>query len=127
MRSRGRLTLISCLLVGGSSFLAAQTLTPSPASLSFSAQFSGTADTRQLAITASNNAAVTFAVFSNQPWLKVPQPPASGFVTPATLTITADPSGLNSASYTGQLQLVSASSTVTVNVTFVVSPIGVSP
>jgi uncharacterized protein (TIGR03437 family) len=127
MRSRARLTLLSFLIAGGSSFLAAQTLQPNPASLSFSARVGGAIDTRSLSVTTSNNTTVTFAMFSDQPWLKIPVPPPAGFTTPTTQTIMADPSGMNSGTYTGHLQLVSASSTVTLNVTFVVSTIGVTP
>ena len=113
------------LVTAGWHVLSAQTVTLTPTALSFSSLTGGAADTRQL--TVGSSASVPFAIFSNQPWLKVPSPPAGGFMTPATLTITADPTGLAAGSFSGVLTIATGSANATVNVTFVVSPIGVSP
>ena len=113
------------LATAGWHVLSAQTVTLTPAALSFSSLTGGAADTRQLTVGSSTS--VPFAIFSNQPWLKVPSPPAGGFMTPATLTITADPTGMSAGSYSGVLTIATGTSNATVNATFVISPIGVSP
>jgi len=64
MRIRTVLPLIAISLAGASSYLAAQTLTANPTSLTLSARVGGSADTKQLSISAPANAAVQFAIFS---------------------------------------------------------------
>ena len=126
MRIPGLLGLTPILLAtAGWHLLSAQTVTLTPAALSFSSLTGGAADTRQLTVGSSTS--VPFAIFSNKSWLKVPSPPAGGFMTPATLTITADPTGMAAGSYSGALTIATGTSNATVNVTFVISPIGVSP
>jgi hypothetical protein len=142
IRSFSVLTLIfGSLATGGLPRLQAQTgsgtVTVDKSSLTFSAQNQGAVVSQPLQVTSSAGA-VQFSVFSNvnsSPfWLKVslpgstPQSAVSG-TTPATVTVTADPTGLAPGNYTSSLSLFGAgsSSAVTVNVTFAVSTIGVSP
>ena len=138
MRSFSVLALIlSSLAAGGPRALSAQTVTVDKTSLIFSAQNQGAAVSEPLQVTSSAGA-VQFSVFSNENtspiWLKVslpgtPSGAVANGVTPATVTVTADPTGLSPGNYTSSLSLFGAgsSSPVTVNVAFAVSTIGVSP
>ena len=119
------LSLITILFAAGA--LEAQTITPSPASLSFSAQAGGSAVTQQLTVTSSTTAVQIF-VYSTVPWLRVNGVDNIGGTTPLTVTISAVPTGLAAGNYTTNLGvLVSNGPTTLVPVTFSVGSIGVSP
>jgi uncharacterized protein (TIGR03437 family) len=123
--------LIPALLIaGGWSALSAQTVTVDKTTLTLSAQFQGAVTSQQLTVSSSSGA-VPFSIFTNTTgnvqWLKVNGQTVFTGTTPVTVTVTADPTGLNPGSYTSTLSVVSAGNTVAVSVTFTVSTIGVSP
>ncbi|HTS65331.1 MAG TPA: IPT/TIG domain-containing protein [Candidatus Acidoferrales bacterium] len=124
--------ILVLLAAGGWSTLPAQTVTANPSALTFSAQYQGPVVSQQLTIASPTGAAVQFTIFSNAPtstpWLKVNGQSAFTGSTPATVTVTADPTGLNPAAYTSSLSVgVGSSIVLTVNATLTVSTIGVSP
>lgn len=130
MRCFPTLSLIPMLL--GPSALTAQTVMVDKPSLTFSAQYQGAVVSQLLTVTSSSGA-VQFTIFSNvpanTPWLKVNGQLSVNSTTPATVTVTADPTGLTPNTYTSSLSVFGAgsSSAITVNVTFTVSTIGVNP
>ena len=132
MRNLNHLSVVTVLLTaGGWSMLSAQTVSVSPSSINLSAQYQGAVVSQQLSITSASGA-VSFTIFSNAnnpQWLKVNGGTAFNGTTPATVTVTADPTGLNPNTYTSSLSVFGAGSStaVTVPVTFTVSTIGVNP
>jgi len=132
MRNLNHLSLVTVLLAaGGWSIVSAQTVTVSPSSINLSAQYQGAVVSQQLSITSASGA-VSFTIFSNAnnpQWLKVNGGTAFNGTTPATVTVTTDPTGLNPNVYTSSLSVFGAGSStaVTVPVTFTVSTIGVNP
>ncbi len=123
--------LIVILITAGA--LSAQTVSVSPTSLTFSALTGGAVQTQSL--TVNNAGSPTFAVFSNATWLRIKTAsdtgngsPSLAGSTPATITVTADPTGLPSGVVQGGLTVVGNSGpSLTVPVTFTVSSIGVAP
>jgi uncharacterized protein (TIGR03437 family) len=106
------------------------TLTVSSTSLSFAQAINGSAPASQTLTVSSTGAPVTFfanvTLFQGLNWLTVS--PTSATASPssaATLTVTANGSGLSPGSYNGQIALSSpgASNAVVVNVTLTVSNI----
>jgi len=132
MRNLNHLSVVTVLLTaGGWSMLSAQTVSVSPSSINLSAQYQGAVVSQQLSITSASGA-VSFTIFSNAnnpQWLKVNGGTAFNGTTPATVTVTADPTGLNPNTYTSSLSVFGAGSStaVTVPVSFTVSTIGVNP
>jgi len=100
------------------------TLTASSTSLSFAQTINGSAPTSQTLTVSSVGAPITFAanvtLFQGLNWLTVSPTSATS---PATLTVTANGSGLLPGIYNGQIALSSpgASNAVVVNVTLTVS------
>ncbi len=127
-----KLTLIltPILILAAAGALCAQTVTVNPTSLSFSALVGGTVQSAPLAISTSNGGPVIAS--SNFPWLKINNSGSLEASTPATLSITADPTGLVASSYGATITLnavgIAAGSgrRLTVPVTFAVGIIGVS-
>jgi len=103
--------------------LAAQTLSVSTATLSFSSAL-GSASQQQTFNVTSSGASLSFAVGSNATWLTAN--PTTGS-TPSTVTVTANPASLAAGTYTGTLFVNSTNNSVSVQVTLVVSAIGASP
>ena len=94
------------------------TLTVNPTSLSFSASTGGSSPPAQsISVSASPNTSFT-ASRGTATWLAVS--PASGN-TPATLSVTANVTGLAAATYTGTITVTGSGLTRTVAVTFTVS------
>jgi len=90
---------------------------PSASALTFSAM-PGAAPKSQVLNVAAGAATTTWAVTVNQPWLTAT---ASSTVTPGTLTVTANPSGLAEGTYTGTVTLYvpgATNSPLTIPVTF---------
>lgn len=132
------LTLILAFAAAGA--LSAQTIALNPTSLSFTAATNGAAQTQTLAVTNSAGAPQFDAyVTTSGNWLTitapggVPQSSVANVPTPANLTITANPAGLTATTYSGTITLFGISSTgtfgptQTVQVTFNVGNLGVSP
>jgi hypothetical protein len=91
--------------------------TPSPSSLAFFAMPGANSSSQILNITAGG-ASNSWTVTSNQPWLTVS---ASSTLTPGTLTVTANPSGLSEGTYTGTVTIYAtgaSNSPLTIPVTF---------
>jgi uncharacterized protein (TIGR03437 family) len=108
------------------SALNAQTVSVDKQSLSFSAQTGGNAQSQQLTI--NNAGSPNFAIFSNSPWLKINGQLSAAGQTPATVTITADPTAMFAGTYSGGLTVQGVSGpSVNVPVTLTISSIGVSP
>jgi hypothetical protein len=92
-----------------------------PSSRSVSAPVGGAPVSTTTSLTSSGGVA-SFSVTDNQPWLSAS--PSDGG-TPATLTITADPSGLSPGTYTGTVSATAAGFTAAaMQVTFAVQPVG---
>src|SRR5205085_3678060 len=89
------LTIFLFLLTSGVAAYA-QTLQATPSSLALSAQIGGASVSQNVSLTTSNGSPVSYIVSSNQTWLTVT--PTSG-ATPATLTVTANPTGLSGGTY----------------------------
>ena len=126
MRNLTHLILVpGLLLIGGSGVLSAQTVSVDKTSLTFSAQFQGSAVSQQLTVT-STAGAIQFSILPGAAWLKVTSFTGT---TPATVTVSADPTGLNPGTYTSSLSVFGAGSAtaVTVNASLTVSTIGVNP
>ncbi len=126
-----KLTLIltPTLILAAAGVLGAQTVTVNPTSLSFSALVGVSVQSGQLAVSTSNGGPVI--ADSNSSWLKVDASSSVSTSTPATLNITADPTGLSANTYTGTIALNAIGTsgfgpTVNVPVTFAVGTIGVS-
>jgi uncharacterized protein (TIGR03437 family) len=119
------LSLFPILFAAGA--IEAQTLTPSPTSLSFSGQAGGAAVSQ--ALTVNGTGAPAFFVASNAPWLKVNSSSSVGpFTAPATITVTADPSALTAQLYNGSITILPMTGTaISVPVTFSVGNLGVAP
>jgi hypothetical protein len=83
-------SILSLLVIGSLSSLGAQSLAVDKSSLSFSAQQGAAPVSQTLTVTGSSNG-LAFNASSSASWLKVS--PTSGN-TPASLTVTADPTGL---------------------------------
>jgi uncharacterized protein (TIGR03437 family) len=139
MRIPTSLRLISVLAAaGGWTMLAAQTVAVDKTSMSFSSPLNGPIQSQPLNITSTPTGA-TISVFSlapmNQQWLKVsvgantPGSSATGLTTPVTVTVTVDPTGLNSGQvYTAPIWIYNAVGARTdVQVTLTISSISVSP
>ncbi len=103
----------------------AQTVSVSPTSLNFSAQFGGPAVSQTLTIT-STGGSTTIGVTPSQFWLSAS--PTSGS-TPQTVTVTANPAGLPVGTYTDtNFRVLSVQGqTITIPVTMTVSSFTVSP
>jgi len=95
-------------------------LTATPATLAFSYQTGGTAPAAQTFMVATGNTPLSFTVTSPGPWLQVS--PMSG-TTPATVTVTANPTGLAPGTYGGNITVnaTGSSGSATVAVTLIVS------
>ena len=112
--------------------LSAQTVTVDKTSLTFSAQNQGAVQSQTLTVTSSGGN-VQFGIFSSTTsspaWLKVNGQTSAILTTPAMVTVTADPTGLNPGTYSGTLTVSGsgASTNIIVNVTFAVSTIGANP
>jgi hypothetical protein len=84
---------------------AAPTLNTSPASLSFSYQAGGTTPAAQSVNVSSSGAALSYTTATSATWLLAT--PASGS-TPGNLSVSVNPAGLASGTYTGNVTLTSA-------------------
>ena len=125
--------MISLACVAG-----AQTLSLSPTSVTLSATVGGTTPvSATINVTASSGTIVYVAFNSNSsssPWLSLgatsgstpSQTPVTGS-TPGSFVIFANPSGLAANSYTGSITVSGNGASTSINVTFVVSTIGISP
>ena len=95
-------------------------LMSSPASLNLTGAFGTTTPTIQNVQLTSTNANVAFTLSTSAPWLSVS---SSGTSTPATLTISASPSGLAAATYQGTVTVTvpgATNSPYSIPVTFAV-------
>jgi uncharacterized protein (TIGR03437 family) len=129
-RSLLTLSLISMpLALGGLSALSAQTVVADQTSMTFFSQLGGSASSAILNIGSNGGATFfTVTVSSNAPWLKVNNQNFIGGNTPSAVTVTADPTNLPAAVYTGTLSVTGGSGPgSSVAVSFTVSTIGVNP
>jgi uncharacterized protein (TIGR03437 family) len=107
---------VTLLVTGGSGALTVNTT-----ALQFSYQIGGALPAAQTIAVACAGAVAQFTASSNSGWLRAN--PSSG-VTPATLNISADPTGLAAGSYTGSIAIAVSSAcggNQTVNATLLVS------
>ncbi len=82
--------------------------TPSPSSLLYSALPGAPAPAPQVLNISAGGASTTWAVTSNQPWLTAT---ASSTLTPGTLTVTANPTGLTEGTYNGAVTVYAPGAT----------------
>src|SRR5215472_2869475 len=133
MRIPTILRLIPLLFAaGGLTHLTAQSIAVDKSTMNFSAQSSGAVVSQQLTVTSTAGTeqfSINSSTATNPLWLKVNGQILITGSTPTTVTVTADPTGLNPGNYTATLQVcgVLSSTCRTVNVTFTVSTIGVNP
>src|SRR5437016_4463000 len=131
MRIPTHFKLIPIFLAAGS-LLTAQSIAVDKSTLSFSAQFQGAVASQQLTIT-STAAGEQYSIFSSTTgapqWLKVNGQTSATGTPPSTVTVTADPAGLVSGTYTGTLTIFGTMSPTQrlVNVKFTVSTLGANP
>ncbi len=127
-----RVAAAALLLMAPGALLAQQTLTLTPATLSFSAQAgSTTAQTATVAVSSAGPSGTAVQYFANATtsvgsgWLSVT--PNSG-TTPANLTVTANPAGLAAGTYVGSV-LVSIGGVLNqaVQVSLTVGQLGATP
>ena len=120
-----RLILISALALA--SAFAQTTLTTSPTSVSMTAASGGVPVQSSLQISSSVSGAV-YSIYitytSGVNWLTVNLPSGP---TPATVTLTANPSGLPAGTYNATIVIGSGTTFISVPVTFQISVIGASP
>jgi uncharacterized protein (TIGR03437 family) len=109
-------SILSLLIFGSLSSLGAQSLAVDKSSLSFSAQQGGSAVSQSLTVTGSS-AGLAFSASSSASWLKIN--PTSGS-TPASLTVTADPTGLGVGTVQATVTIAGAN-TLLIPVTFTIS------
>jgi uncharacterized protein (TIGR03437 family) len=88
--------------------------------LDFTATAGGASTSKTVDVT-STGGSTTFTAASNAAWLSVT--PGSGS-TPATLTITVNPSGLAAGPYSGKITVTGGGATVYINVSVTVNPVG---
>jgi uncharacterized protein (TIGR03437 family) len=118
------------LALGGLSALSAQTVVADQTSMTFFSQLGGSASSEILNV-GSNGVATFFTVTvsSNSPWLTLNN--HQNFIggnTPSAVTVTADPTNLPAAVYTGTLSVTGGTGAgSSVVVLFTVSTIGVIP
>ena len=124
-------SLIAIVLAAGAVNLHAQTVAVDKGSLTFSAQFGGATQSQTLNVTSSTGAAISFNASSNANWLTVNGLIGTSGTTPSTLTVAANPTGLNPGTYNATVSVFGAANTasnpVSVGVTLTISTIGVSP
>jgi uncharacterized protein (TIGR03437 family) len=97
---------------------AASGLTASPASLLFSQTLSGTTPSPQTIQVTSTAGATAFTVMVTSSWLTVTPLSAT---TPATLSVSVDPTGLSAGTQEGLIQVVFGSNVVNIPVTYTIS------
>ena len=111
--------------------LSAQTLVVDKPTLLFSGQVSGSAISQPINVTSSTGAAIPFTLsYPSYSWLKVNnQLYGINGITPATLSVTADPTGLPAGTVSASILVTGGSSAnnAPITVSFTVSAIGVSP
>jgi uncharacterized protein (TIGR03437 family) len=118
---------IAILISAGAATLNAQNVAVDKTSLSFSAQFGGAPVSQALTVTSSNGSAISFFTFTNVTWIKVNGLGSASGTTPSTVTVSADPTGLASGTYTTSLSVFGGANNVSVAISFTVSTIGVNP
>ena len=100
---------------------ATATLTVSPTTLSFSRQQGSTTSSSQtLSVRTSTGSAVGFTVSKSSGGAWLTASPASG-TTPASVTVTVNPTGLAAGTYNGSIAISSSLGTVTVPVTLTIA------
>jgi hypothetical protein len=128
--------ILPLLALAFATCLSAQTIVVDKTTLTFSGQFGGSAVTQTVNVTSSTGASIQYALAVPQGtnWLKLsapgsgPQTILSGS-TPATVTVTADPTALAAGTY-GPITLTVLGGSGTnpnITATFNVSAIGISP
>ena len=120
--------ILPLLALSSAHRLSAQTLIVDKTTLTFSGQVGGAAVNQTVNVT-SSGASINFTLsYTNPAWLKV-NGQLFGLVgaTPAALTVTADPTGLSAGTYNTTISVNGGSTNTSINVTFTVSAIGVSP
>jgi uncharacterized protein (TIGR03437 family) len=115
--------LISLALIAAGT-ASAQTVSVSPTTLSFSGLVGGPAVSQTLNITATGSN-TSVLVTPSQSWLTVSQ---SSGTTPLQVTVSANPAGLSSGTYSdANFRVTTPTQTITVPVSFTVGPISVTP
>src|SRR4051794_1085650 len=99
-------------MTAGAAGLHAQNVAVDKNSLTFSAQFNGSPVSQTLTVTSSTGAAIQFFTFSNQAWVKVNGQASASGTTPSTVTVAADPAGLNPGTYTTSLSVFGGANSV---------------
>lgn len=135
MKTKINFILTLILMIAAAGALNAQTVTVNPTSLSFSAVAGGSAQTQQLTVSNSSGAP-QFDAVSNVSWLKINgNTSVVNLATPATLNISADPTGLTPGPYSinNAITVFGVGPTgqfgpqINVPVSFTVGVLGVSP
>ncbi|MEO8372355.1 MAG: hypothetical protein ABI806_24425, partial [Candidatus Solibacter sp.] len=113
------------LALASAHLLSAQNLVVDKSSLTFSGQFGGS-PVIQTVVVSSTGASIPFILVAppGSPWLKV----SGQGVTPAAVTVTADPTGLAAGTYSANIAVIGGSSSNNpIAVTLTISAIGVNP
>ena len=122
-----KLTFLFTLVLSLAAALQAQvTVSFDPTSLSFSAAVGAGPQTRTLTVNGPAGQNV-FLHTNGTSWLKINGASSIGVQTPATVTVTADPTGLPAQSTPYTAAIGALATTVTVPVTFSIGAVGVSP
>ena len=120
-------SLIAILIAAGAANLHAQSVAVDKGSLTFSAQFGGASMSQTLNVTSSTGGAISFSASSNANWLSVNGATSTSGTTPSSLTVLANPAGLNPGTYNATVTVFNAVNSVPVAVTLTISTLGVSP
>src|SRR4051794_8454225 len=120
--------LIPMLLVAGAADVHAQNVQADKTSLSFSALLNGSPVTQSLTITSTTSQQIPFFVFPNAGYIKVNGQTSFNGTTPATVTISVDPTGLSAGQQPAtSITIGGGSQILNVPVNVTVSTIGANP
>jgi uncharacterized protein (TIGR03437 family) len=127
------LCFTSLILLSLAGALGAQTLSVNPTSVTLSGTAGSTTPVNTTVTLSTSSGSVTYSASSNASWLllgatttSTPALSLSG-TAPGSLVIFANPSGMATGTYTGLIAISGGGVSLQINVTFVVSTIGVSP
>src|SRR5215472_6522053 len=120
--------LISTLIAAGAANLSAQNVAVDKNPLSFSALQNGAVVSQNLAVTGASGAAVPFVISSNASYVKVNGVTATSATTPATISVSVDPTGLlPGVQPQTSLTIATTSGNLSVTINVTISTISVSP
>jgi uncharacterized protein (TIGR03437 family) len=119
--------LTAILIAAGATTLHAQNVAVDKSSLSFSALSGGPAVSQQLTISSSTSSAITFFASANSAWVKINGQNTFSGSTPATVSVSVDPSGLLPGTYSSSVSIFGGANNLSVSISLTVSNIGASP